>query len=46
MVLRAMPQDTFVTKVPRGQYAALRARLSGGGFEHRTVPHAVFSVKG
>lgn len=41
-----MPQDTFVTKVPRGQYAALRARLSGGGFEHRTVPHAEFSVKG
>ena len=41
-----MPQDTFVTKVPRGQYGALRARLSVGGFEHRTVPHAEFSVKG
>lgn len=41
-----MPQDTFVTKVPRGQFAALRARLSGGSFEYRSVPHAEFSAKG
>lgn len=41
-----MPQSTFVTKVPPGQFESLRARLSGGAFEFRSVPHAAFSVKG
>jgi ribonuclease HIII len=41
-----MAQDTFVTKVPRGQFAALRARLSAGSFEYGTVPYAEFRAKG
>lgn len=41
-----MPQSTFVTKVARDQFQALRERLAGGPFEFRSVPHAAFSVKG
>ncbi|MEM9379080.1 MAG: ribonuclease HIII [Planctomycetota bacterium] len=41
-----MSQATFVTKVPRTGFAALRARVASGPFEFRTVPHAEFSVRG
>ncbi|MEM6673988.1 MAG: ribonuclease HIII [Planctomycetota bacterium] len=41
-----MSQATFVTKVPRARFAALRAQVSSGPFEFRTVPHAEFSVRG
>ena len=41
-----MEQRTLVLTVPREHHAALRARLGGGAFEWRTVPHALFSVKG
>lgn len=41
-----MAQQTLVLKLPPSEHAALRARLSGGAFEWREVPHAVFSCKG
>ena len=46
MVGPRMSQATFVTKVPRARFAALRAQVSSGPFEFRTVPHAEFSVRG
>lgn len=41
-----MAQQTLVLKLPPSEHAALRARLAGGAFEWREVPHAVFSCKG
>ena len=41
-----MAQKTLVLQVPARDHDALRDRLAGGAFEFRTVPHAVFSVKG
>lgn len=41
-----MAQKTLVVQVPPADRARLRARLELGVFEHRTVPHALFSVKG
>ncbi len=38
--------NTVVLKVPRSGFAALRASISPGPFEFRSVPHAEFSVKG
>ncbi len=32
--------------MPSGQHTALEARFGSGAFEFRSVPHAVFSVKG
>jgi ribonuclease HIII len=39
-------QSTLVLSVPPAEHAALRQRLAAETFEFRTVPHAVFSVKG
>jgi ribonuclease HIII len=39
-------QKTLVVQVPPADRARLRARLELGVFEHRAVPHALFSVKG
>jgi len=39
-------QKTLVVKVPAPDQGPLRDRLSVGTFEFRTVPHALFSVKG
>jgi len=41
-----MGQETFVTKVPRGSFGEVEARIATGPFEFRPVPHAVFSAKG
>lgn len=41
-----MPQETFVTKVPKGAFQSLEASVARGPFEFRSVPHAVFSAKG
>jgi ribonuclease HIII len=41
-----VPQETLVVKVPQPERAALRERLSASTFEFRSVPHALFSVKG
>lgn len=41
-----MANQTLVLRVPPGEQALLRERLSQGTFEHRSVPHALFSVKG
>ena len=41
-----MPQETLVLRVDPARAAALRARLAGGDFDFRPVPHALFSVKG
>ena len=41
-----MPQETFVTKVPKGAFQSLEASVARGPFEFRAVPHAVFSAKG
>lgn len=41
-----MSQSTLVVVVPPAQRAPLRERLSREAFEFRTVPHALFSVKG
>lgn len=41
-----MAQTTLVLRIPPREQAELRARLSRGTFEFRTVPHAAFSVKG
>ena len=40
-----MPQETFVTKVPKGAFQSLEPGRPGP-FEFRAVPHAVFSAKG
>jgi ribonuclease HIII len=39
-------QRTLVVQVPPADRARLRTRLELGKFEHRSVPHAIFSVKG
>ena len=36
-----MPQETFVTKVPKGAFQSLEASVARGPFEFRAVPHAV-----
>lgn len=41
-----MSQSTLVLLVPPAERAALRERLAREDFEFRTVPHALFSVKG
>ncbi len=41
-----MVQQTLVLRVPPREQSALRERLGGGSFEFRSVPHAIFSVKG
>ncbi len=41
-----MAQKTLVVQVPPADRERLQARLERGVFEHRSVPHAVFSVKG
>jgi len=39
-------QETLVIVIPPGDRSTLRERVGSGDFEFRTVPHAVFSVKG
>jgi len=41
-----MSQRTLVLKVPPAQRDAIRRRLGAEDFEFRSVPHALFSVKG
>lgn len=41
-----MAQKTLVVQVAPGDRGRLKARLETGAFEHRSVPHAEFSVKG
>ncbi|MBL8863598.1 MAG: ribonuclease HIII [Planctomycetes bacterium] len=41
-----MTQRTLVLVVPPSERAALRASLAAGPFDFRSVPHALFSVKG
>lgn len=41
-----MSQVTRVVKLPPAGREALRRRLESGSFEFRSVPHALFSVKG
>ncbi|MFT5478750.1 MAG: ribonuclease HIII [Planctomycetota bacterium] len=41
-----MAQKTLVVKVPAPEQGPLQERLAQGAFEFRTVPHALFSVKG
>ena len=41
-----MAQQTLVLRVPPREQSALRERLARGSFEFRSVPHAIFSVKG
>lgn len=41
-----MAQETLVVQVPTSRHADLRTRVGAGPFEFRSVPHAVFSVKG
>ena len=41
-----MSQQTLVISIPAADRPALRERLAGGQFEFRTVPHALFSIKG
>lgn len=41
-----MVQTTLVLVVPPSERKALEKRLEGGDFEHKSVPHAIFSVKG
>ena len=41
-----MAQKTLVVQVPVQERAHLVQRLAQGTFEHRGVPHAVFSVRG
>jgi len=41
-----LAQETLVLRVDPARAAALRARLAGGDFDFRPVPHALFSVKG
>lgn len=41
-----MAQRTLVIVVPADEREALRARVAEGAYEHRSVPHATFSVKG
>src|SRR5258705_2131631 len=42
----SVAQKTLVVQVPPADRERLQARLERGVFEHRSVPHAVFSVKG
>jgi ribonuclease HIII len=39
-------QSTLVLVIPPSERDALRGRLESGDFEHKSVPHALFSVKG
>ena len=41
-----MAQETLVVVVPPAQHGPLRERLAREPFEFRSVPHALFSVKG
>lgn len=41
-----MAQRTLVLKVPAARGPAIRERLATGPFEFRSVPHALFSVRG
>jgi len=41
-----MPQETLVVQLAPTAQARLERELEGGGFEHRSVEHARFSVKG
>ena len=41
-----MTQETLVLRVAPARAAALRARFAEAAFEFRSVPHALFSVKG
>jgi len=41
-----MAQTTRVLKLSASEQEALEARLAGGSFEYRSVPHARLSVKG
>ena len=41
-----MPQETLVVQLAAPAQARLERELEGGGFEHRSVEHARFSVKG
>lgn len=41
-----MGQETVVVVIPFADRSALRQRLASGTFEFRSVPHALFSVKG
>jgi ribonuclease HIII len=39
-------QSTLVLVIPAAERDALRGRIEAGDFEHKSVPHALFSVKG
>lgn len=41
-----MVQTTLVLVIPPSERDALRGRIEAGAFEHKSVPHALFSVKG
>ncbi len=41
-----MVQSTLVLVIPPSERDALRGRIEAGDFEHKSVPHALFSVKG
>ncbi len=43
---RAVSQETLVIVIPPADHPALQERIGAGSFEHRSVPHAIFSVKG
>ncbi len=41
-----MVQSTRVLVIPPSEHEALKSRIASGDFQHKSVPHAVFSVKG
>ena len=41
-----MAQKTLVVQVAPADRGRVKARLETGAFEHRSVPYALFSVKG
>ena len=41
-----MPQETLVVQLAPAAQARLERELEGGAFEHRSVEHARFSVRG
>lgn len=42
----SVAQSTLVLEVPPDERARLQQSVAAGEFEHRSVPHAIFSVKG
>lgn len=41
-----MPQETLVVQLPPARQTSLERELESADFEHRSVPHARFSVRG